>query len=134
MSLEVKTYREIRAYRSKILFGLSARQLVLLAVFLPPAVGIYLLCLFLGVEMVGVYAVFFLMLPAACLGWVRPYGLCFEHFARLWWGFYTAPKTGVFAAPGVGEDRAGAARAKVKAVSRKTRKGRSIYGVWEASN
>ncbi|MFP7697073.1 PrgI family protein [Trueperella sp. LYQ143] len=87
MALEVKVFREITAYQPKILAGMSVRQLVVSAVFLPILFGSYAVLYLRGLEDLGVIAISVLALPGVCLGWVRPMGIPFERYVGYWWRY-----------------------------------------------
>ena len=89
MALEMKVYREVRAYEAKVMFGLSWRQLGALAVGIPLAGG-----LFAGIAYAlhqtgqswddatdaAMWVIFPILIPVAAWGWWRPKGLKPERF------------------------------------------------------
>ncbi|MBB6335780.1 PrgI family protein [Schaalia hyovaginalis] len=89
MALEMKVYREVRAYEAHVMFGLSWRQLGALAVGIPLAGGIFgglAYALHQGgatweeATNVAMWVIFPILIPVAAWGWWRPKGLKPEKF------------------------------------------------------
>ncbi|WP_180357942.1 MULTISPECIES: PrgI family protein [Actinomycetes] len=77
MALEVKVYRDIRAYEAKVLFGCSWRQLAVVACALP--VMALFTWLLWGTGANG-YLLWPVLVPVVAVGWWRPRGLKPERF------------------------------------------------------
>ena len=85
MALEIKVYREITAYQSKVMLGMSWRQMACAAVGLVVVGGAYALCWWADQSYLGSWVASILTMPFIAVGWVRPKGLTFEKWARYAW-------------------------------------------------
>ncbi|QQM67470.1 PrgI family protein [Actinomyces weissii] len=92
MALEIKVYREITAYQSKPMLGMTWRQMGCVAVGLPVVGGIYALCLWAGQSELGSWLAALLTMPFIAFGWVRPKGLSFETYLRYIWRYKWEPQ------------------------------------------
>lgn len=85
MSLRVKIPKEITTYQEKIVFGLSARQLICsgLALFLSVGLGYTLsVILKLNNESVG-WVIIIAVLPLMMIGWLKPNGFYIEEYIKI---------------------------------------------------
>lgn len=89
MALEMKVYREVRAYEAHVMFGLSWRQLGALAVGIPLAGGVFAAIAYAlhqggatweEATNVAMWVIFPILIPVAAWGWWRPKGLKPEKF------------------------------------------------------
>lgn len=89
MALEMKVYREVRAYEAHVMFGLSWRQLGALAVGIPLAGGVFAAIAYAlhqggatweEATNVAMWVIFPILIPVAAWGWWRPQGLKPEKF------------------------------------------------------
>lgn len=89
MALEMKVYREVRAYEAHVMFGLSWRQLGALAVGIPLAGGVFAAIAYALHQCgatweeatdVAMWVIFPILIPVAAWGWWRPKGLKPEKF------------------------------------------------------
>ena len=97
MALEIKVYREITAYQSKVMLGMSWRQLACAASGLVVVSGIYALCYWAGQESLGSWLAALLTMPFVAVGWLRPKGLSFEKYTGYVWCFNWNPQRCVYA-------------------------------------
>lgn len=89
MALEMKVYREVRAYEARVMFGLSWRQLAALIVGIVVA-GSAFAAISYGLHEggatwedatnVAMWVIFPILIPVAAWGWWRPKGLKPEQF------------------------------------------------------
>jgi hypothetical protein len=93
VALEMKVYKEIKAYEAKVMWGCSFRQLGALAIMIFPGGGIFafvtlaLLSAGLTREDATTFAMvcmFVVLIPAGFWGWARPKGLKPEKFLGYW--------------------------------------------------
>ena len=82
MSLEVKVYKEISAYRAKVMWGMSWCQIATVAVGLPLIGGTYAALYLTGHADLGEWVIVILTIPFVLFGWVRPLGLHSEQWAK----------------------------------------------------
>lgn len=83
--ISVPVPKEITEYKEKIIFGLSFRQLICIALAIVTGIVTYLFCTFvlkLPLDISG-YVVMIAALPAIALGFIRKNGLPFEKYALL---------------------------------------------------
>lgn len=89
MPLEMKVYREVRAYEAHVMFGLSWRQLGALAAGFPLAGGVFAAIAYAlhqggatweEATNVAMWVIFPILIPVAAWGWWRPKGLKPEKF------------------------------------------------------
>ncbi|WP_126382644.1 PrgI family protein [Actinomyces howellii] len=96
MALEIKVYREITAYQSKVMMGMSWRQMACAAVGLAVVGSTYAACLWAGQSDLGSWLAALLTMPFIAMGWVRPKGLPFEKYARYFWLYKWEPQRRVY--------------------------------------
>lgn len=123
MALEIKVYREITAYQSKVMLGMSWRQMACVAVGLIVVGGTYALCLWSGQEDLGSWIAALLTMPFVAIGWVRPKGLPFERYARYFWLYKWEPQCRVYGqdatlTPEIAAERSARALQNQKAIKR----------------
>lgn len=89
MALEMKVYREVRAYEAHVMFGLSWRQLAAMTVGIPLAGGVFAAISYAlhqggatweEATNVAMWVIFPILIPVAAWGWWRPKGLKPEQF------------------------------------------------------
>jgi hypothetical protein len=97
MALEIKVYREITAYQSKVMLGMSWRQLACAASGLVVVSSVYAACYLIGQESLGSWLTALLTMPFVAVGWIRPKGLPFERYAGYVWRFNWNPQLRVYA-------------------------------------
>lgn len=93
MAIERKIPKDISKYESKLIAGLTTRQIV----FGVPALAIGVGCFFLFQEYlpsdVNIFIDFALALPLFCCGWIKPYGIPFEKYVSMVFvSMFLAPK------------------------------------------
>ena len=74
MALEIKVYREITAYQSKVMFGMSWRQLACAASGLVVVSSVYAAFYLIGQKSLGSWLTVLLTMPFVAVGWIRPKG------------------------------------------------------------
>jgi hypothetical protein len=97
MALEIKVYREITAYQSKVMFGMSWRQLACAASGLVVVSSVYAAFYLIGQKSLGSWLTVLLTMPFVAVGWIRPKGLPFERYAGYAWRFNWNPQLRVYA-------------------------------------
>ena len=80
--IEIKIPKEVTKYEAKLIGPFTSRQCVALVIFVPLAVLTYNISrTYLG-ESIAPYLCCLVAAPGALFGWVKPYGLKFEEFAK----------------------------------------------------
>ena len=97
MALEIKVYREITAYQSKVMLGMSWRQMACAALGLVIVGGTYGACIWAGQGDLGSWLAALLTMPFVAFGWIRPKGLPFERYARYLWRYKWEPQRRLYA-------------------------------------
>lgn len=94
--LSVKLPAEIRAYKSKLYFGLSVRQILSL-------IAAVLICVPVGVfghkyisEELLTWIIILLAAPCIAVGFLRFHGMPFEEYIKCAFHFYTRPQKRVY--------------------------------------
>jgi hypothetical protein len=131
MAFEVKVYREVTRYQARVLFGLSWRQLAVVAVAFPVVAGVYGACFLAGQENLGVILVTLAAIPAVCVGWVRPAGVPFEKYARYWFAHRFGPRHFTYSSSICGE--ATHEETSTSSLTRRSRRARRRIAAGEAA-
>ncbi|PHP52460.1 VirB4-like conjugal transfer ATPase, CD1110 family [Actinomyces ruminis] len=97
MALEIKVYREITAYQSKVMLGMSWRQMACAALGLVLVGGTYGACIWAGQGDLGSWLAALLTMPFVAFGWIRPKGLPFERYAHYLWRYKWEPQRRLYA-------------------------------------
>lgn len=82
MALEIRVHKDFMQYQSKVMWGMTWRQIALVGAVGIPAFGLYALCVWLGAPDVGQWILIVVAVPVVLFGWIRPKGLMFEQYAR----------------------------------------------------
>ena len=80
--IEIKIPKEVTKYEAKLIGPFTARQCIALAIFVPIAVLTYNLARNYLSSAIAPYLCILVATPGALFGWVKPYGLKFEEFAK----------------------------------------------------
>ena len=126
MALEIKVYREITAFQSKVMLGMSWRQLACAALGLLVVGGTYGACMWAGQENLGSWLAALLTMPFVAVGWIRPKGLPFERYARYFWLYKWEPQRRLYAQDAILHPEINAERSADAVRSQKALKRRAI--------
>lgn len=70
-------------HQPKVFLGMTMRQIICIIPSLAVSVGLFSLTYGISSEL-SMFLVLMVMIPAALVGWYRPYNMNFEDYAKLW--------------------------------------------------
>ena len=81
--IEIEIPKDITKYEAKLVGAFTGRQVACLIIAAAVGVPLFLIMLHYNVNRsVAIFGVMIVMLPAVVMGWVKPYGMNFEHFVK----------------------------------------------------
>lgn len=96
MALEMRVYEELTAVDPKIMAGLTLRQMAVAAAWLIVGGGAVVAMWMLGMRQAISWVMVLIAIPGALYGWVKPFGLHFETYAKYVWAYRTRPRLRVY--------------------------------------
>lgn len=94
MSIEVRVPEEIADYKESIIAGLSLRQLICSAIALAFGIPTFFLLKNINQD-IAMYATMLVVVPAFCVGFIKPNGYNFEVYAKIkLYNFFSKSKRG----------------------------------------
>ena len=96
MALEMRVYEELTAVDPKIMAGLTLRQMAVATVWLIVGGGAVVAMWLLGMRQAISWVMVLIAVPGALYGWVKPFGLRFEVYAKYVWAYRTRPRVRVY--------------------------------------
>ena len=96
MALEMRVYEELTAVDPKIMAGLTLRQMAVAAAWLIVGGGAVVAMWLLGMRQAISWVMVLIAIPGALYGWVKPFGLHFETYAKHVWSYRRRPRLRVY--------------------------------------